>query len=86
MIWSVIVLHVWGTALVFAVVTGKDSDIIADMFAAITMGIAANLAVIAGDKGLMEFVQGRNVPRQETTLVKTTVTKEPTEDEQPPSA
>lgn len=85
MIWSVVALHVWGTALVFAVVMGKDSDIIADMFSAITLGIAANLAVIAGDKGLMEFVQGRNIPREETTVTKTTI-KEPPPDEQPPAA
>ena len=80
MIWSVIVLHLWGTALIFAVVVGKDSPIIADMFSAITMGIAANLAVIAGDKGLMEFVKVRNLPRQES------ITKEPQQDEQPPAA
>lgn len=79
-------LHIWGTALVFAVVNGKDSNTIADMFSAITLGIAANLAVIAGDKGLMEYALSRNVPRQETTLVKTTVTKDPQTDEQPPSA
>lgn len=86
LLYSVVILHVWGSILVWAVYNGKDGDVIADMFHAIGLSIVACLGVLSGEKGLLRFIELRSEPRQETTLTKTTVTKEPQQDEQPPSA
>ena len=77
MIWSVVVLHIWGTILVWTVYKGGTGQVIADMFHAIGISIVACLAVLSGDKGLMKFVDGKFSPREEIeTTTKTTTIPE----------
>lgn len=79
MLWSVIVLHVWGTILVWTVYKGGTGQVIADMFHAIGISIVACLAVLAGDKSLLRFIDLKSVPREEieTTTKTVTTAKEP---------
>lgn len=50
LIGTLIVQHVWATLLVLAVLRGNSASVVGDMFAASTMGIAANLALLLGGK------------------------------------
>jgi len=55
MIGSLVVLHVWGSALVWAVLNGREAVVIGDMFAAVCFGIFGTLATLVGGKGWKDF-------------------------------
>lgn len=83
--WSVVVLHVWGTAIILAVskavISGKPIDpTIGAIFGSITLGIGLTLGVMTGDKGMIKVIEGKFSPREETETVTKTTTipaKEP---------
>ena len=55
MVGSLIVAHIWGTALVIAALMGRESSILSDMFDTIGFMIFTTLAVLVGGKAWKEF-------------------------------
>ena len=55
LIGSLVIAHVWGTVLVIAVLRGRESLVIAQMFEAIGFMIFSTLAVLVGGKAWKDF-------------------------------
>lgn len=55
MMVSLVFNHVWGTMLIFAVMNGKDSLVVANMFEAVGFSIGWILMVLVAGKGWKEF-------------------------------
>lgn len=74
MLWSVIVLHVWGTWIVWSMTAGdRDSENLARIFESICFGIGLTLGVLAGDKGIQTLIAARfgQTIEETTTTIKT---------------
>lgn len=60
MIGSLVIAHIWGTLLVYAVVfKGRDSLIVSSMFEAVGFMIFSTLAVLVGGKAWKDFAPMR---------------------------
>lgn len=55
MVGSLVVLHIWGSALIIAVMRGREAVVIGDMFSAVCFGIFGTLATLVGGKGWKDF-------------------------------
>lgn len=64
--WSLACAHVWGTLLIVAVFSGKDSAIIGEMFEAVGWMIFTTLGILVGGKGWKDFAALRfGAPRDD---------------------
>lgn len=63
MMVSLVILHLWGTILMTAVLLGRESPVIGNMFDSCLYAILANLLVLAGyrsvDKVLTNYGKDR---------------------------
>ncbi len=57
---SLIVAHIWGTALVFAVLKGSPNSVIGDMFSSVGFMIFSILGVMVGGKAWKDFAPYMN--------------------------
>lgn len=73
------IMHVFALMLVAAVLLGRESSIIGDMFSGTLAAIAANLAIISGNKALQKFADRMAGTTTESTVITKTKT-EPTPD------
>jgi hypothetical protein len=55
MIGSLVIAHIWGTALVVAVFMGKESLVIGQMFEGVGFMIFTTLGVLVGGKAWKDF-------------------------------
>ena len=65
MIGTLVLGAVQGTALVIAVLMGRDANVIGDMFAGICALMVTTLAVLVGGKGWKEYSSARIAGRSE---------------------
>lgn len=93
MLWSVAILHVWGSMIVWRIANGGEvSEATARIFEAICFGIFLTLAVIAGDKGLQAAITawisarfGAGIEHKETTTTETVLTTAESKGESEPT-
>lgn len=71
MIGSLAITHVFAGALVLAVLNGRESSIIGDMFASCMAGIFAILATLVGGKAAQTMIAARSAPMTETVKSET---------------
>lgn len=83
--WSLFTMHVIAVMLAGAVMMGRDSAIIADMFSASLAAIAANLAIISGNKALQKFADKMVGTTSTKSTIITEKTTEPPTDAPPAS-
>ena len=84
--WSLFTMHVIAVMLAGAVMMGRESPIIADMFSASLAAIAANLAIISGNKALQKFADKMVGTKSTESTIITKTTTEPSADATPPAA
>lgn len=73
MMVSLVILHLWGTILMGAVLLGRESMVIGNMFDSCLYAILANLLVLAGyrsvDKVLTNYGKGKKDDDTSSTSV-----------------
>lgn len=86
MVVSLVIAHIWGSILMWAVFEGRESTVIGNMFDTVAFMIFSTLLVLLGDKAWKDFlplkmIEAGTVRKTEETTVQTTFEPKPDKEE-----